>query len=92
MGFGALLIGYPGTGKLRYAGKVGTGYDRALLCKLSERLKRMERETSPFKDPKVPSQGVTWVQPRIKVRIGFTERTNEGRLRHPRFIGFVGFK
>jgi len=89
LGFGALLIGYPGTGKLRYAGKVGSGYDRALLKTLGARLQKIERKTSPFKDPKVSSRGVTWVQPRIKVKIGFTERTSGGLLRHPRFIGFV---
>lgn len=87
VGFGALLIGYPGTGKLRYAGKVGTGYDTDFLKKLTTRLKKLERETSPFKDPKVPSRGVTWVQPRIRCKIGFTERTNGGLLRHPRFLG-----
>ena len=87
VGFGALLIGYPGTGKLRYAGKVGTGYDVPLLKKLKARLEKIERKTSPFKDPKVPSRGVTWVHPRIKAEIGFTERTKEGLLRHPRFIG-----
>jgi len=86
IGFGALLIGYPGTGKLRYAGKVGTGYDTALLKKLGARLSRLERKASPFKDPKVPSRGVTWVKPHIKARIGFTERTKRGLLRHPRFI------
>lgn len=85
-GFGALLIGYPGKGKLLFAGKVGTGYDEKLLTTLSARLKRLERKTSPFKETNIPSQGVTWVQPRIKARIGFTERTKEGKLRHPRFL------
>lgn len=86
VGFGALLIGYPGKGKLRYAGKVGTGYDTALLKKLGARLARLERKSSLFKEDKIPTRGVTWVQPRIKVKVGFTERTKEGRLRHPRFI------
>lgn len=87
IGFGALLIGYVGSGKLRYAGKVGTGYNRALLNKLGARLSRIERKSSPFKNPKVPCKGVVWVQPRIKVKIGFTKRTKEGLLRHPRFMG-----
>lgn len=89
VGFGALLVGYPGTGKLRFAGKVGTGYDTDLLKKLAARLKKMERKTSPFKDPKIDSRGVTWVQPRLKAKIGFTERTKEGKLRHPRFLQLV---
>lgn len=86
VGFGALLIAYPGTGKLRYAGKVGTGYDTALLKSLTTRLKRLERKTSPFQNDKIPSREVTWVQPRIKCKIGFTERTSSGLLRHPRFL------
>ena len=85
-GFGALLIGYPSPGKLRFAGKVGTGYDEALLKKLHARLKRIERKTSPFKEPNISTRGVTWVQARIKVKIGFTERTKDGKLRHPRFL------
>lgn len=88
-GFGALLIGYPGKGKLRFAGKVGTGYDEKLLTTLSARLKHLERKTSPFKEANIPSSGVTWVQPQIKARIGFTERTKEGKLRHPRFLKLV---
>lgn len=88
-GFGALLIGYPVKGKLRFAGKVGTGYDEKLLTTLSARLKRLERKTSPFKEANIPSSGVAWVQPRIKARIGFTERTKEGKLRHPRFLKLV---
>jgi bifunctional non-homologous end joining protein LigD len=44
-GFGALLVGYYEGGKLRYAGKVGTGYDDALLRELGARLARMERRT-----------------------------------------------
>jgi len=86
IGFGALLIGYPGQGKLRFAGRVGTGYDTALLKKLAAHLKRIKRKTSPFKDENIPTQNVTWVQPSLKAKIGFTERTKEGKLRHPRFL------
>jgi bifunctional non-homologous end joining protein LigD len=85
-GFGALLVGYYEGGKLRYAGKVGTGYDDALLRELGARLARMERRTSPFASaPRV--KGVHWVSPRLVGEVGFTEWTREGRLRHPRFLG-----
>lgn len=83
--FGALLLGYY-DGDLRYAGKVGTGFDERLLRELGARLRRLERATSPFSDP-VPGRKVHWVQPRLVCEVGFTEWTGDGRLRHPRFLG-----
>ena len=84
--FGALLIGYYEDGKLRYAGKVGTGFDERTLQDLGERLRRLERPDSPFAD-KVPGRNVHWVRPELVCEIGFTEWTGDGRLRHPRFVG-----
>ena len=44
-----MLVGYYEKGKLRYAGKVGTGYTRAMLMELRERLGWIERAGCPFK-------------------------------------------
>lgn len=85
-GFGALLLAYNEGGELRYAGKVGTGFDTATLLRLRERLDRLERETSPLADPP-PGRGLHWVRPALVAEIGFTEWTEQGRLRHPRFLG-----
>jgi DNA ligase D-like protein (predicted ligase) len=85
--FGALLVGYyDGDGALRYAGKVGTGFDRPLLRSLGERLRSMARDGSPFADA-VRERGVTWVEPELVAQVGFSEWTRDGRLRHPRFEG-----
>jgi bifunctional non-homologous end joining protein LigD len=84
--FGALLIGYWDGGDLRYAGKVGTGFDERTLRDLGARLRRLERSASPFAD-RVPGRTVHWVQPRLVCEVGFTEWTGDGRLRHPRFMG-----
>jgi bifunctional non-homologous end joining protein LigD len=85
---GALLLGYYADGELRYAGKVGTGFDRATLCELGAELRRIRRKTSPFADAEsVRERGVTWVEPRLVAEVGFTEWTRRGRLRHPRFLG-----
>lgn len=84
--FGALLIGYFDGEDLRYAGKVGTGFDERMLGELGSRLRRLERPGSPFAEP-VPARNVHWVQPRIVCEVGFTEWTGDGRLRHPRFMG-----
>jgi bifunctional non-homologous end joining protein LigD len=86
MEFGALLIGYYDDGNLRYAGKVGTGFDERTLRDLGDRLRRLERPQSPFADP-VPGRNVHWVKPELVCEIGFTEWTTDGRLRHPRFLG-----
>jgi bifunctional non-homologous end joining protein LigD len=85
-GFGALLVGYYENGKLRYAGKVGTGYDNTTLRGLRDRMGRMTRRTSPFDDP-VRERTAHWIDPELVVQIGFSEWTNDGRLRHPRYTG-----
>jgi bifunctional non-homologous end joining protein LigD len=84
---GALLLGYYERGKLRYAGKVGTGFDRETLRDLAKRLAALRRAESPFADEAAPRRGTTWVQPRLVAQIGFSEWTRDGRLRHPRFLG-----
>jgi DNA ligase D-like protein (predicted ligase) len=85
-GFGALLVGYYASGKLRYAGKVGTGYNSKLLKDLRAQLDSLEQDESPFAD-RVREKGSHWVKPRIVAQIGFTEWTRDGKLRHPRFTG-----
>ncbi|MEU6249455.1 non-homologous end-joining DNA ligase [Glycomyces sp. NPDC047010] len=85
-GFGALLIGYhDGRGPLRYAGKVGTGYDDATLRDLRARMDALAEAKSPFKDP--VRERAHWVRPELVVQVAFTEWTADGMLRHPRFQG-----
>jgi bifunctional non-homologous end joining protein LigD len=87
--FGALLLGYhDGDGALRYAGKVGTGFDQATLRSLGKRLRALRRADPPFADAaSIRERGVTWVEPELVAQVGFTEWTGAGRLRHPRFLG-----
>jgi DNA ligase D-like protein (predicted ligase) len=84
---GALLVGYYEGKSLRYAGKVGTGYDRATLEMLHEKLKPLHRRTSPFAPGPVPAGGVQWVTPKLVAQIGYGEWTEAGLLRHPRYLG-----
>jgi bifunctional non-homologous end joining protein LigD len=86
VGFGALLLGYYERDRLRYAGKVGTGYDRDTLLMLRSGLDELEARRSPFADP-VRERGAHWVEPRLVAQIGFTEWTRDGMLRHPRYLG-----
>jgi DNA ligase D-like protein (predicted ligase) len=83
---GALLLGYYDDGRLRYAGKVGTGFTRATLRDLAARLEPLRKDDSPFAD-EVRERGAQWVQPVLVAQVGFTEWTRDGRLRHPRFLG-----
>lgn len=85
-GFGALLVGYYEHGELRYAGKVGTGFDAATLENLSARLRRIERRRSPFAD-RFREKGAHFVRPELVGEFAFTEWTEDGKLRHPRFLG-----
>jgi DNA ligase D-like protein (predicted ligase) len=85
-GFGALLLGYYEDGSLRYAGRVGTGFDDELLRRLKKKMDRIRRKTSPF-DEEIKAGDVTWVAPKLVAEIGFTEWTGSGKLRHPRFLG-----
>jgi bifunctional non-homologous end joining protein LigD len=84
---GALLVGHFEGGRLRYAGKVGTGFTRATLQELSERLAPLVRETSPFEPQKGIPRAATWVEPELVAQVAFMEWTPDGRLRHPSFQG-----
>ncbi len=86
--FGALLVGYFDGERLRYAGKVGTGFDERVLRDLGARMRERASDTSPFDDPgSIREAGVSWVRPELVAEVGFTEWTRHGRLRHPRFLG-----
>jgi bifunctional non-homologous end joining protein LigD len=85
--FGALLVGYHEDGRLRYAGKVGTGYNASTLESLGTDLRRLEVADSPFVDARPIPRGTHWTRPELVAQIGFAEWTNDGRLRQPRFLG-----
>jgi bifunctional non-homologous end joining protein LigD len=84
---GALLVGYYDGKALRYAGKVGTGYDRRTLEHLHQRLVPLHRSASPFSEGPAPAGDIQWVTPKLVGQIGFSEWTSAGLLRHPRFLG-----
>ena len=86
IGFGALLVGYYEDGKLRYAGKIGTGFDDDMLRTLRGRLDALEQDSSPFDEP-VDEDGRPFRRARTGRQAGFTEWTRDHKLRHPRFLG-----
>jgi ATP-dependent DNA ligase len=88
VGLGALLVGYYEGGNFVFAGKIGTGFDTALLLSLRTRLDALEVLQSPFTEAKgLPRVRAHWVRPEIVVQVGFIEWTVHGKLRHPRLLG-----
>jgi bifunctional non-homologous end joining protein LigD len=87
--FGALLVGVYEDGLLRYSGGVGTGFDGAMLDRLTSELSARQIDACPF-DP-IPPREVTrqahWVRPELIAQIAFTEWTIDGILRHASFVG-----
>lgn len=90
---GALLVGYhdaPGDGPLRYAGRVGTGFTDAELVRLAGLFAPLASDHCPF-DPAPPRadlvKGATWLQPDLVAELEFAEWTDDGRLRHPSYLG-----
>ena len=88
IGLGALLVGYHEGDDFVYAGKVGTGFDRALLRDLRSRLDAAEIPKAPFTVATgLPRLRAHWVRPEIVVSVAFIEWTNHGKLRHSRLLG-----
>ena len=82
-----MLVGYYEDGKLKYAGKVGTGFSQETLRTLGKRLRELEREDSLFERVHPVPRGTHWVEPELVGQFAFSEWTRDGRLRHPRFLG-----
>jgi len=85
---GALLMGYwTDDGRLRYAGRVGTGFTERTLNELARKLAPLRRDDTPFDEaPKLPRNAV-FVEPDLVAEIEFREWTTEGVMRAPSFKG-----
>jgi bifunctional non-homologous end joining protein LigD len=89
---GALVVGYyedPGDpDSLRYAGRVGTGFDDAELRRLSDELASRRRRTSPFASRgAAPPREARFVEPELVAEVEFSEWTRDGVLRQPSYKG-----
>jgi bifunctional non-homologous end joining protein LigD len=83
---GALHLGVYEHGELRYAGKLGTGFDAQELERLAGLLEPLVRKGSPFTGPQ-PPKGAHFVEPKLVCEVEFTEWTRAGTLRHPSYKG-----
>jgi bifunctional non-homologous end joining protein LigD len=98
--FGSVIVGFYEGDKLLFAGKVGTGFNDALLRRLYSQFKKIARASCPFANLPVPrgnkwGQGITasemkdchWVEPQLVCQVKFSEWTRDDRLRQPVFLG-----
>ncbi len=86
-GFGALLLGVYQGKSLRFVGSVGTGFSTKLLAELYERLRKLERKSSPFSNEVIANSPAHWVKPELVVEARFSEWTRDGYLRQPAYLG-----
>ncbi|HEY3865681.1 MAG TPA: non-homologous end-joining DNA ligase, partial [Solirubrobacteraceae bacterium] len=88
---GALLVGYyePGESRrrvLRYAGRVGTGFNEEELEHLGKKLAAIPRSSSPFSGTQ-PPRGANFVEPKLVAEIEFRQWTHDRILRHSSYKG-----
>jgi bifunctional non-homologous end joining protein LigD len=86
-GLGALHLASHVGGVLTYTGRVGTGFREADLDALREGLDSIRRETPACSGPLPETRGNVWVEARVVCEVRYAERTGEGMLRHPSFLG-----
>jgi bifunctional non-homologous end joining protein LigD len=98
--FGALLVGFNEEKKLKFAGRVGTGFSEKLLSSRFSELNKIRVDNCPFYNLPAAGrnrwdQGLTaaemkrchWVKPVMVCQVKFTEWTRDDRLRQPVFLG-----
>jgi bifunctional non-homologous end joining protein LigD len=85
--FRSLMLGVHENGKLRYAGKVSTGFDNDEILKLGELMEPLTSDKAPLDAPRAAVKGAHWIRPVLVAEIAYTEMTNEGALRHPSYLG-----
>ncbi|SFN88697.1 bifunctional non-homologous end joining protein LigD [Pseudomonas sp. NFACC24-1] len=89
--FGALLLGLhdADSGQLRYAGKVGTGFNETTLKSIYQQLLPLETKKAAVVNPPTgyEAKGVHWLEPKLLAEVAFAEMTKEGSVRHAVFHG-----
>lgn len=88
-GFGALLLAAVESGRLRYAGRVGTGFDAQQLQAIAQQLARLRVATAGIVLPRhvpFPLSSVSWVAPRLVVEVAYRGIAKLGLLRQASFL------
>ncbi|MEY4642777.1 MAG: hypothetical protein RLZZ227_2771 [Pseudomonadota bacterium] len=89
---GSLVLAYyerkggKSTGRLRFAGHVGSGMDTQMRALLKEKLDRLAVKAMPFAEKPKTNEPATWAKPELVCEVRYTEKTADCQLRHPVFI------
>ena len=87
-GIGALIVGYYDNGKLRYAGRSGTGFTQKSQQTIRKQLDKLVQSSTPFTDlPRGVSRGVHWVKPELVAQLSFATWTRDNLVRQASFKG-----
>lgn len=86
-GFGALLLGIYENGELKYAGRVGTGFNHQTLRDMRKMLNGLEQKKCPFEINAPKGKDIHWVKPIKVAEVSFSQWTSDGILRTPVFVG-----
>ncbi|MGX8011025.1 DNA ligase D [Mesorhizobium sp. ORM8.1] len=86
-GLRSLLVGYNEGGKLRYAGRVGTGFSGKVATDLKKKLDALEAKASSFSEAVPKGKGLTWVKPELVGEVEFRSWTSDRIIRHASFQG-----
>lgn len=86
--FGSLLLAVPEWGRLRYVGRVGTGFTDRMLRDLLARLAPLRVDDAPLDGvPAADASDALWVRPELVGEVEFANWTPDGVLRHARWRG-----
>jgi bifunctional non-homologous end joining protein LigD len=86
--FGALALGIYDHGKLKWAGNVGTGFDRKKMDAIYAKLAPLATENCPLEPEKdLPKKGVVWTRPETVCEVRFSNWTDDNKLRAPVWVG-----
>lgn len=86
-GFRSLILALNEGGVLRYAGKVGTGFNEREMTRLLKLMKPLERQVPTVPAPASKVKAAHWLEPKLVAEVAYSEVTDDGELRHPSYIG-----
>jgi bifunctional non-homologous end joining protein LigD len=84
--FGALQLAFRNGNGLRYAGKVGTGFDEKLMKEIFSRLKNIKRVKRPINKKPLDDAQTVWIEPHLVCEVQYASLTKDGMLREPVFL------
>ena len=87
---GALLVGVYEDGALRYAGKIGAGFNDRIRAELLAALEPLVTNASAFAEPppRAVSKSAIWLRPEVVIRAEFAGWTGDGLVRQAAYKGF----